>query len=78
MNRQMLVSVICRHNGNYHRARAVVHYFATVSKALRLIMATSAPFPFLFVRQVFTLNKRNNGTESTWRETSDDSEAFGH
>jgi hypothetical protein len=44
MNRQMLVSVICRHNGNYHRARVVVHYFATVSKALRLIMGDKRAF----------------------------------
>lgn len=78
MDRQMLTQVICRQFGSYHTGRERLFIILQGSESPRVIMATSAPFSFLFVRQVFTLNKQNDGIESTWRETSDDSEAFGH
>ena len=64
--------------GNYHIGRERLFIILQGSESPRVIMATSAPFSFLSVRQLFTLNKRNDGFESTWRKTSDDSEAFGH
>lgn len=78
MDRQMLTQVICRQIGNYHTGRERLFIILQGSESPRVIMATSAPFSILFVQQVFTLNKQNDGTESTWRKTSDDSEAFGH
>ena len=78
MDRRMLTSMICSHFGNYHIGRERLFIILQGSESPRVIMATSAPFSILFVRQVFTLNKQNDGTESTWRKTSDDSEAFGY
>ena len=66
MDRRMLTQMICRQLGNYHTGVSGCPYLTPVFEGLRLIMATSAPFSILFVRQVFTLNKQNDGTESTW------------